>query len=363
MYYSGKVSDYRFRYDVAAPSLLSLVKALAWGDPEKGNTEQISGRKRGRDEEERSLKNMEPLLPVACSVATLPMRARGHASIAVRHLMTDALSSPIAHVFAVCPTCLDLSQQLQRANQLLREARATAAMPVDLGGHDKQENLLEKKDSAAPELEEEATERDEHRSVPSGNANNSSADEPPPHDGDSTLEPMRAAYADCLALENNALEELTALNQIYLQHTREAHPHSAFPIADIEAAVATVPVENYPPEHRALTAFGRPLQIRFSRHVAERHGPGTSRDWWAATADFLRQHTSLSRGKFLNAPPRGIVCEPLGDGAGFRGQISRPGAWRGMQRLPAILMPRLQGRSVATRAVMSRSLLLGFRFV
>ncbi|KAK2079950.1 hypothetical protein QBZ16_002345 [Prototheca wickerhamii] len=262
MYYTGRVADYRFRYDVAAPTLLALVGGLAWGTPgargaswsdESAPEGQANAKELDRNDTTSLVSG--PLIPAACAVATLPMAARRHAARAVRHLMTDGDDSPLAHIFATCPTCVALCQNLQVANQRLREVRAQAAMPVD-------------------------------------------------------------AYLEANSLEQEALAALAAAGRDFDQHVHDAHPYAPFPIGEIEAAVAAIPVGSYPAEERALAAFGKPLTLRYSREAAARDSRVTGvPSWWDPVSVFLKkEQPRLGRERITTRPPGGVVCEALGRG-------------------------------------------------
>ncbi|KFM26843.1 5'-3' exoribonuclease 1 [Auxenochlorella protothecoides] len=69
------------------------------------------------------------------------------------------------------------------------------------------------------------------------------------------------AYRACKVAEAEALAALTALSQAQVAHMEEAHPFQPFPVDDVEAAVAGVDVRQYPSAERPLAGFGRDVQI------------------------------------------------------------------------------------------------------
>ena len=49
-------------------------------------------------------------------------------------------------------------------------------------------------------------------------------------------------------------------------HAAEAHPYKPFPVNELEAAVAQVPLSNFEEAERVLTQFGSPYFIRSAVH-------------------------------------------------------------------------------------------------
>ena len=313
MYYTGRVADYRFRYDVAAPTLLALVGGLEWGtqcDAAASDSEE-SAPERQADAEQLDASNgtpslvSGPLIPAACAVATLPMAARRHAARAVRHLMTDDDDSPLAHIFAACPTCVALCQKLQVANQRLREVRAQAAMPVDV-------TVCGGKGVGGPTDIAQGDDPDDSGTLlPDGAVAQLNAPASAP---DAPLTPAQEAYLEANGLEQEALAALAAAGRDYDEHVHDAHPYAPFPIGDIEAALAAVPAVSSPAEARELAAFGKPLTLRYSRKAAARDSRVAGvPSWWDPVSVFLgKQQPRLGRERITTRPPGGVVCEALG---------------------------------------------------
>ena len=357
MYYTGRVADYRFRYDVAAPTLLALVGGLTWGTPgARGASWSDESAPEGQaDAEQLDASNdttslvSGPLIPAACAVATLPMAARRHAARAVRHLMSDGEESPLARIFAACPTCVALCQNLQVANQRLREVRAQAAMPVDVtacGG----KGVGGPTDNAQNDGPD-----DSGTSLPDGGAAQATLNAPASAP-DAPLTPAQEAYLEANSLEQEALAALAAAGRDFDQHVHDAHPYAPFPIDEIEAAVAAIPVGSYPAEERALAAFGKPLTLRYSREAAARDSRVAGvPSWWDPVSVFLKkEQPRLGRERITTRPPGGVVCEALGRGVLRRRPrtITRrvcasqlAGASVSLPRRPCIFSARLALRS------------------
>jgi hypothetical protein len=144
MYCTGSIKDYRWSYDLAAPSAQHLIDALkseATGSnvdvsadaptgglgaspPASGVRQEAAAageasmefaalpkhRRQAKKANGESLSDImrhqsrPPLIPAACALALLPKTSRRLAATPLRHIM-DSESSPIAEIYAVCEEC------------------------------------------------------------------------------------------------------------------------------------------------------------------------------------------------------------------------------------------------------------------
>ena len=149
MYTAGSVPDYRWTYDMGAPSLPVFTKALhelyplaaaaeagdatpagafqgalgaavpvtdapggvAMGAPASAGDAEFPDMAAALEAAEvAAAAASRPLLPAACALALLPVGGRSHAPTALRHLMDEG--SPLAEIYAVCEDCNSLGRQL-----------------------------------------------------------------------------------------------------------------------------------------------------------------------------------------------------------------------------------------------------------
>ncbi|KAL6785192.1 XRN2 [Auxenochlorella protothecoides x Auxenochlorella symbiontica] len=253
--------------------------------------------------------SMQPLIPAACALATLPLSGRQFAASALQHLMDDGQGAALRHVYALCPTCQRIGAEIAAANKELARVRLAATQPVTAARADGQPP------AAHVLLAEEA-------------------------------------YRACKVAEAEALAALTALSQAQVAHMEEAHPFQPFPVDDVEAAVAGVDVRQYPSAERPLAGFGRDVQIWFDESRRPPRSPPPA--WWKPCQDFLAAHPSMSRGDDSLTP--GIVCRPVAPHPTDR--VARPRPARQQQRPPAACWGSAAPRVWRGRASLCRQLAL-----
>lgn len=141
MYTQGGVSDYRWMYDMGAPTLPELLCTLRGGGASASagsaalpSESAPEGQLLSEGEEEGGAaawaggasaeRQRAPLLPAACALALLPSGGRSHAPTALQHLMTEG--SPLEEIYRVCPECTALGRQLSIGGR--RRGRAGLAV-------------------------------------------------------------------------------------------------------------------------------------------------------------------------------------------------------------------------------------------
>jgi hypothetical protein len=257
MYGTGAVSDYRFSYPAAPPTLPSFIEVLEGIHNKSGDTDSTEeGVEKGADAAEQqttsvgalnphknypsssnpSRAGLQPLIPAACALALLPAKSRRQAATPLRHLM-DA-DSPVAEIYAVCKECQALSTEVRSVSTQMDEVRT------------KLSSLQHKLGSAAPD-----------------------ADGVHDIEGDLTeaAEGFEAAQ-DKLKL---LLRELSRSQQ---EHFKEKHPFKPFPTDILEAAVTAVTEDQYPPRERRLARFGREMVFKSGQYASGSYSATSSID-------------------------------------------------------------------------------------
>jgi len=266
MYGTGAVSDYRFSYPGAPPTIPTFIEALEGihtCTTTSGSSEVELAEEAGavgllqesynssltftpsidEDEEEQqtligipskqqatrmkaSRAGLQPLIPAACALALLPARSRRQAASPLRHLM-DA-DSPVAEIYAVCKECQALSAEVRTVSAQMDEVRTKLAA------------LQHKLGSAAPD-----------------------ADEVHDVEGD-----LIAASEVFEAAQDKLKVILRELSKSQQEHFKEKHPFKPFPTDVLEAAVTAVGEDQYPPRERRLARFGREMVFRSGEKYA-----------------------------------------------------------------------------------------------
>ncbi|EFN50853.1 hypothetical protein CHLNCDRAFT_141768 [Chlorella variabilis] len=342
MYCSGAIRDYRFAYDLAAPSLLQVVQLLqaqqegqqqeqeqqqrqeqggsgagagagreaAAGEGQQGQQGKVSAAaaaKLGR-------RKMQPLLPAACAMALLPRGGRIHAATALRHLMDEG--SELEEIYATCDTCGQLGQQLGSMAREVDGVRGElAAAQLDLAAAQAEAGAGRAGAAAAAAALQAQVER------------------------------LEAEMARLKLLHSN-------LSRTQQEHLSEFHPYKPFPTDQLEAAVAAVPLADYPMRERKLAKFGR--EFVYSRRMggeaeAEEEGSfaaemGVGGGTWrrrqqggrrrevAAAAASPASSDSLGSGASLDG--NDAESEEEGEGAGSAVLLAKPVRLRGPQPRP-----------------------------
>jgi len=270
MYGTGAVSDYRFSYPGAPPTIPSLIEALEgihsitassisevegaeMGvdglSPDSSNSSftvpppSTSEEEEEEEEEEQqtllgvplkqqtsrmkaSRAGLQPLIPAACALALLPARSRRQAATPLRHLM-DA-DSPVAEIYAVCKECQALSTEVRSVSAQMDEVRTKLAA------------LQHKLGSAAPDA-----------------------------DGVHDVEGDLTAASEVFEAAQDKLKViLRELSRSQQEHFKEKHPFKPFPTDVLEAAVTAITEEQYPPRERRLARFGREMVFRSGEFTA-----------------------------------------------------------------------------------------------
>ncbi|KAH7622955.1 putative 5'-3' exoribonuclease 2 [Nannochloris sp. 'desiccata'] len=264
MYGTGAVSDYRFSYPGAPPTIPSFIEALegininssdsrsevegAEGeadglsqDPSDSSAAFTSSSSGDEEEQQTSLgvpskqqharikssrAGLQPLIPAACALALLPARSRRQAATPLRHLM-DA-DSPVAEIYAVCKECQALSTEVRSVSAQMDEVRTKLA------------SLQHKLGSAAPDA-----------------------------DGVHDVEGDLAAASEVFEAAQDKLKVLLRdLSRSQQEHFKEKHPFKPFPTDLLEAAVTAVREDQYPPRERRLARFGREMVFRSGEYTA-----------------------------------------------------------------------------------------------
>lgn len=76
---------------------------------------------------------------------------------------------------------------------------------------------------------------------------------------------IQAAITARYEAELSLKATMAALSRVQQDHYAEQHPYKPFPTAELEAAVAAVPVSKHPWRERRLLRFGRDLLFRWAR--------------------------------------------------------------------------------------------------
>jgi XRN 5'-3' exonuclease N-terminus len=266
MYGTGAVSDYRFSYPGAPPTIPSFIETLEGihtVDEEISSEEVVeavagdageedfvitstssssssSFSSEGEEEQQTSLgvpskqqparikssrAGLQPLIPAACALALLPARSRRQAATPLRHLM-DA-DSPVAEIYAVCKECQALSTEVRSVSAQMDEVRT------------KLSSLQHKLGSAAPDA-----------------------------DGVHDVEGDLTAAAEVFEAAQDKLKViLRELSRSQQEHFKEKHPFKPFPTDTLEAAVTAVTEDQYPPRERRLARFGREMVFRSGEYT------------------------------------------------------------------------------------------------
>lgn len=321
MYATGSVTDYRFSYPGAPPTVPVFLDTLDGNvttseestDSEELKTSAASSSDTVSKETEvkpasRSKKktDLQPLIPAACALALLPARSRRQAATALRHLM-DA-DSPVAEIYAICTECQELGAEVRSVGQQLDEVRqklselqgklGTAGLDAD-GAHDAEGDL-----TAASETFEAAQEK------------------------------LKSLLGD--------------LSRSQQEHFKNKHPFKPFPTKALEAAVTAVPLENYHPRERRLARFGREMVFKSGDYAA------LSSDQVPELIAAISLETEV-----VTIPPGGggVVIngsmdetdDPLTTGVGDAGWNALPGWLRDASRFAASY-PRLANQDVVQGA-------------
>ncbi|KAL4857574.1 5'-3' exoribonuclease 2 [Chlorella vulgaris] len=273
MYCSGAVHDYRFTYELAAPSLPQLLLALEAPRQATWNAGAVGVGAAAGDGGSRSL---QPLPPAACAMALLPRGGRLHAATALRHLMDEG--SELDEIYATCDTCLGLGQQLSNLGRDLATTRARLAVT---------------------ELQLAAA-KAEASAAPRGGGKAAVA----------ALEAVLEGQDEEVARLRVLLSQVSRIQQ---EHLNDVHPYKPFPLEQLEAAVAAVPLESYPRQERLLAQFGR--EFVYSR--APEMGPGApARDGPAAAAAAKPAGSVWRLERLLPEPAAGTGAEAAPAAAG-----------------------------------------------
>jgi hypothetical protein len=265
MYGTGAVSDYRFSYPGAPPTVPSFIEVLegihlpsetsasegaAAEEGAEASSASSSSEQQGsvvvsssEDEEDQqtslgvpsqqqpariklSRAGLQPLIPAACALALLPARSRRQAATPLRHLM-DA-DSPVAEIYAVCKECQALSTEVRSVSAQMDEVRTKLA------------SLQHKLGSAAPDA-----------------------------DGVHDVEGDLTAASEVFEAAQDKLKLLLReLSRSQQEHFKEKHPFKPFPTDILEAAVTAVSEDQYPPRERRLARFGREMVFRSGEYTA-----------------------------------------------------------------------------------------------
>jgi hypothetical protein len=234
MYATGSVRDYRYAFFGGPPRLGALIahlEALAAAPARAATAGGVgAGGGGGGGEEEpadarlaRHWRQLEPLTPAACALALLPALGRRHAATALRHLF-DA-GSPLYPLYAVCGECRAASDAARAVSKDLEgvKARLFALAKAPAAGA-----------AGTPEGEEDAA----------------------------------AATERLERVQDRLRATLRELSKTQRDHVAAAHPPTPFPAAELEAAVAAVPIGAYPRRERRLARFGREMAYTWAGEAA-----------------------------------------------------------------------------------------------